>query len=52
MDVLDALSFRVMVLDHIKNKYKNEGGNIEELDSNLEMEIKNDLSQEVNKLIY
>ena len=58
LDVLDALSFRVMVLDHIKNKNKEEqqqagdDNPLRQHGSNLEMDIKAELSHEVNKLIF
>lgn len=60
MDVLDALSFRLMVLDNIKKKFTNEQGGeqlskekeLERVEEGIEVEMKNELSKEINRLIY
>lgn len=55
LDVLDALSFRLMVLEHVKKKHLGDDfdkDNLIRLETEVEMEIKNDLSKEINKLIF
>jgi hypothetical protein len=64
MDVLDALSFRLMVLDHIQhlqmqqtqmntveNKKSLSSNNVK-IDKEQELDIRDSLQKEVNKLIY
>ena len=66
MDILDALSFRLMVLDHIKKKSnaavvgmedseeENEKDDFDNIEGDVidEKEIKIKLEKEVNKLIF
>lgn len=57
MDILDALSFRLMVLDHIKktNPSALKDGEpmvIEYANADIENIIKNQLSKEINRLIF
>lgn len=53
LDVLDALSFRLMVLDHIK-KHKNNLNSHSKEESSREKElfIKTEIQKEINRLIF
>ena len=63
LDVLDALSFRLMVLDHMKKNHKTEEDNklIRQLTAaslnhlitkEMEQQLRQEMSKEINKLIF
>lgn len=53
LDVLDALSFRVMVIDHMKRQHGEKAEiELDLMDPEEEMRIKQELQKEINKLIF
>ena len=63
LDVLDALSFRLMVIDHLKKleeekrmtqktSSENHEQEFRRMDSQVQRKMKEQLEKEVNKLIY
>ena len=52
LDVLDALSFRLMVIDQLKQKSDKPDNVLIRSDSMMELEVKEKLSKEINRLLF